>query len=291
MNPEICAKLLAFGTDITPPMLQGTTALLASLLAPADPAVEITRDRQYGQDARNRLDLFRRGTPAKAPVLVYVHGGGFVMGDKTSPGSPFYDNVGQWAAQQGWLGVTCTYRLAPQHQWPSGPEDLGAAVRWLRAHAAEYGGDPERIILMGQSAGGAHVAAYVANERFHAGPAGGIGGAIMISGLYDATTVPPDQFSDAYYGTGNALRDQARCVDGLVAAHVPLLFTVSEHDPRAFQDQAMQLAQAWYQRRGSYPPMEFLAGHNHLSPAQTLGSGEEQFAARVKDFVAVVSAR
>lgn len=291
MTPDIRAKLLALGPDLAPPMLHGTSALLAAMAAPRDPAVEVTRDQQYGPDARNRLDVFRRGAPKSAPVLVYVHGGGFVMGDKSNPDSPFYDNVGQWAAQQGWVGVTLTYRLAPHHRWPCGPEDMGAAVRWLHAHVAEFGGDPRNIILMGQSAGAAHVAAYLANERFHGAPSGGIAAAIMISGIYDATTQPPDQFSDAYYGAGPERRGQARCIDGLVAAKIPLLFTVSEFDPRDFQQQAMQLAQSWQQGRGSYPPLEFLAGHNHLSPAQTLGSAEDQFAARVKDFVAVISAR
>ncbi len=120
MSPEIRAKLAALGTELSPQFMQGTKELMASLTAPTDPAVKVTRDQRYGPDERHRLDLFSRGRPSRAPVLVYVHGGGYVMGDKTSPGSPFYDNVGHWAAQQGWIGVTMTYRLAPKHRWPSG---------------------------------------------------------------------------------------------------------------------------------------------------------------------------
>jgi arylformamidase len=70
---------------------------------------------------------------------------------------------------------------------------------------------------------------------------------------------------------------------------VPLLFTVSEFDPRDFQDQAMQLAQAWHQRKGDYPPMAYLAGHNHISPAQSIGSSEDHLARHIADFVASVS--
>jgi triacylglycerol lipase len=290
MNPELRSKLKALGTELTPPMMQGTTALMAAIAAPRDASVEILRDQRYGGDERHRLDIFRTGKPANAPVLVYVHGGGFVMGDKTRPDSPFYDNVSQWAAQQGFIGVTMTYRLAPANRWPSGPEDMALAVQWLRENIGSHGGNPDAIFLMGQSAGGAHVASYLAHPRFHRGGRAGIAGALMISGIYDAATHPPSQFSDAYYGEGPTLRTEARHVDGLLASTVPLLFTVSEFDPQDFQDQAMQLAQAWHRKKGGYPPLEWLAGHNHLSPAQTIGSTEDDFARRVANFIAVTLA-
>lgn len=290
MKPENRARLLALGPDLSPVMLQETTALMASLAAPPDPAVEIIRDQQYGPDARNRLDVFRRGAPTRAPVLVYVHGGGFTMGDKTREGTPFFDNIGQWAARQGWIGVTMTYRLAPQHRWPAGPQDMAHAVRWLHAHIGGYGGDPSLIILVGQSAGGAHVAAYTALARFHSGDSAGIAGAVMISGIYDAITHPVNQFNTAYFGEGQEARREARTIDGLLASAVPLLFTTSEFDPQEFQDQTAQLAQAWYQHKGSYPPLEYLAGHNHISPAQSLGSDEDQLASRIVDFVGVIRA-
>jgi triacylglycerol lipase len=289
MSPETRAKLQALGRELSPAMLQGTAALLARLAPPRDPQVEVTRDLQYGPDPRNRLDVFRTGTPARAPVLVYVHGGGFVMGDKNTAGSPFYDNVGQWAAQQGFIGVTMTYRLAPQHRWPCGPEDMAHAVQWLRGHVAGYGGDAESIFLVGQSAGAAHVGAYVSHRHFHPAGGAGIAGAVMISGIHDPATQPPNQFSTAYYGDDPATLEQARCTAGLLASPVPLLFTVSELDPRDFQDQAAQLVRAWHAHKGSYPPLEYLAGHNHLSPAQAIGSAEDDLAPRIARFIAVVS--
>ena len=287
MKPENRAALLALGPELSPEMLQGTTALMASIAAPPDPAVQLSRDLQYGPDPRHRLDVFRRDPQTRAPVLVYVHGGGFTMGDKTREGTPFFENFGQWAARQGWIGVTMTYRLAPLHRWPSGPEDMALAVQWLHAHIGAYGGDPSRIILVGQSAGGAHVAAYTALARFHSGGSAGIAGAVMISGIYDPLILPPSPFSTAYFGDGPRGRGEARTIDGLLASEVPLLFTTSEFDGRDFQDQTAQLAQAWYARKGSYPPIEYLAGHNHISPAQSLGSAEDQLASRLVDFVGV----
>src|SRR5688500_14780082 len=174
MKADMRAKLEALGRDLAPGMLGGTNKLFAELNAGIDPATKVTGDVSYGPDERNRLDVFARDGLAGAPVLVFVHGGGFVMGDKHTEGSPFYSNVGDYAARQGWVGVTMTYRLAPAHKFPSGAEDVALVVQWLRDNVARYGGDPARIVLSGQSAGAAHVASYVAHRRFHVAERGGI---------------------------------------------------------------------------------------------------------------------
>ncbi|MEO8314177.1 MAG: alpha/beta hydrolase [Pseudomonadota bacterium] len=288
MKVDIRAKLEALGPELSPAMIQGTQKVMIPLVAASDSSVQVTRDQHYGPDERNRLDVFRKGVAVGAPVLVYIHGGGFVMGDKTTPGSPFFDNVGQWVAQQGWIGVTITYRLAPTHRWPSGPEDMARTVSWLREHVAEYGGDPQKLFLVGQSAGAAHVAAYIANERFHPGSAG-IAGAVLISGVLDLSSQPANPYSAAYFGDNPATIAEADSIAGLVGTSIPLLFTVSEFDPRDFQDQAAQLTRAWHGHKGRYPPMAYLAGHNHISPALSIGSAEDQLSRCIAEFVAVVS--
>jgi acetyl esterase/lipase len=287
MNAEIRARLEALGPDLSPAMIRGTFEVMAPLVPARDPEVDVTRDLYYGPDERNRLDVFRKGSPASAPVLVYVHGGGFVMGDKTTPGSPFFDNVGQWAAQQGWIGVTMTYRLAPSHRWPSGPEDMALAVSWLRENIGAHGGDPQQILLVGQSAGAAHVAAYIAHDRFHPGSAG-IAGAVLISGVLDLSSQPPNPYTAAYFGGDAVAVAQAASITGLAATSIPLLFTVSEFDPRDFHDQAAQLALAWHQQKMRFPPMVFLGGQNHISPAQSIGTAEDQLARCIVDFVGSV---
>jgi arylformamidase len=268
-------------------MIRGTSQAMAPLVPACGPEVQVTRELQYGPDERNRLDVFRTASTASAPILVYIHGGGFVTGDKTTPGSPFYDNAGQWAARQGWIGVTMTYRLAPAHRWPSGPEDIARAVSWLREHAVEYGGDPHRIFLAGHSAGAAHVAAYIAHDRFHPGTAG-IAGAILISGLLDLSSQPPSPYTTAYFGEDARVIADAATITGLVATSMPLLFTISEFDPGIFQDQAARLALAWHKQKVQSPPLVFLGGHNHISPAQSLGTTEDQVARAIMGFIASV---
>lgn len=272
MTPDLRNQLEALGRDLTPGMLGGTTQLFAAMARGSDPSVEVSRDLAYGEHERHRLDVFRKAGVEGAPVLVFVHGGGFVMGDKRSAETPFYDNIGTFAALQGFVGVTITYRLAPEHKFPSGVEDLAAVVRWLKDNIAGYGGDPEKIVLSGQSAGAAHVAGYVAHRSLHAAESGGIAGAILMSGIYDTLSCTPNEFHLAYYGEDPKGWGPASCTAGLLNTTVPLLLTVSEFDPEDFQKQAAQFVGAWGVARASYPEMHYLAGHNHLSPAQSIGS-------------------
>src|SRR5215510_1915218 len=97
---ETKEKLRAIGTAITPDSIAASAALVAPLHARIDNSdVKVSRDMRYGPADRNRLDVFEPVSPTagKRPVLVFVHGGGFIMGDKTAPNSPFYDNIGHWA--------------------------------------------------------------------------------------------------------------------------------------------------------------------------------------------------
>ncbi|HYD24526.1 MAG TPA: alpha/beta hydrolase [Croceibacterium sp.] len=289
MTPDLRAQLESLGREIGPEMLGGTTALFAGMNAGIDLATKVTRDVSYGPDARHRFDLFVREGVTNAPVLVFVHGGGFVMGDKHTEGSPFYSNVGDFAARQGWVGVTMTYRLAPANKFPSGAEDIAAAVAWLRDNVARYGGDPGRIVLSGQSAGAAHVASYVAHKRFHVTERGGIAGAVMMSGIYDTLNTTPNDFHRAYYGEERSEWGPASMQAGLINAEIPLLFTVSELDPEDFQVAAARLAGEWGVAKGEFPRLHYLAGHNHLSPATSLGSPETEVEDLIADFVGRVT--
>jgi triacylglycerol lipase len=272
MNNSIRNSLRALGTELSPPMIQATQRLFAASFAGLDPSTSITRDHRYGTDERHRLDIFSKVSRKQAPVLVFVHGGGFVMGDKRVPDLPFYDNIGDFAVLCGYVGVTMTYRLAPANPWPAGSEDVAAAVRWLRANIANQGGDPTRIFLIGQSAGAVHVAGYVADKRHHAPDGPGIAGALMISGSYDVARADANPFHLAYYGSEPEKWAERSTLGGLLATDVPVFFSVSELDGADFQKQAALLVAAFTQTRGRFPEMHWLAGHNHLSPVLAIGS-------------------
>ncbi|WP_404713415.1 alpha/beta hydrolase [Sphingomonas sp. MMS24-J13] len=278
-------KIRALGLAFTPEQIQGSIGLFAPLLPQID-ETSVTRDIQYGPDARHRLDLFGSGTGSGRPIVVFIHGGGFIMGDKGNAGQPFYNNFGDWAARQGWLGCTATYRLAPANPWPAGSEDLAAVVKWLRENAAEHGGDPEKIILVGQSAGAAHVASYVAGcGGFSDAEAPMIAGAIMMSGVYDLANSDHSPFEAAYYGTDASRFPEQSSVAGLARTPLPCLFTLAENDPENFQRQAALMIGPWVAAKGKWPDFVILKAHNHITPVHMLGGSADEVGPILKEFV------
>jgi len=292
MNPVIRAFLRDLGTQISPQMIQATQRFFADRFSGLGPGVTITRDHAYGPHERHRLDVFAPAAAAQAhadlPVVVFVHGGGFVMGDKRVPDMPFYDNVGNFVASSGYVGVTMTYRLAPAHPWPAGSEDVAAAVRWVKDNIADHGGDPRRVFLWGQSAGAVHVAGYVAHPRFHPKDGVGIAGALLLSGIYDIAQADPNPFQHAYYGETRANWSQCSTLEGLVAASLPLFFSVSEFDGADFQKQAALLVSTFAHVHGRFPEMHWLAGHNHVSPILAVGTPADTLGPLVRNFIATV---
>lgn len=103
-----------------------------------------------------QLNLARpKEAGGKRPAVVCIHGGGFRAGKRER-----WDKLCQQLADRGYVAATVTYRLAPKYQFPAAIHDVKAAVRWLRAHADKYHIDPERIGVVGDSAGG-HLAQYL----------------------------------------------------------------------------------------------------------------------------------
>lgn len=136
--------------------------LLAALLARPAAGEEPTarRDIPYAEPAHERrtLDVYAPAGGKKLPVVVWVHGGGWKAGDKKSVG--FKPRA---FAEQGFVFVAINYRFVPQVTVKEMAGDVAKAVRWVRDHAAESGGDPDRIFVMGHSAG-AHLAALVCTD-------------------------------------------------------------------------------------------------------------------------------
>jgi len=135
---DVIARLTAMGPTITPDLVQDSWALLTPFHEKVGhTAPRIDRDLAYGEHDRHRLDVHTSGAEVgqQRPVVLFVHGGGFTGGDKHVPGTPMYDHIGAWAVRNGWVGVTMTYRLAPEHPWPAGAQDVAAA-----AHPPNRGG-------------------------------------------------------------------------------------------------------------------------------------------------------
>lgn len=280
--PDIARRLVEIGRVVDPAATQPLYRPLHRL-APFDDVV-VARDRAYGPDPRNRLDVFtaRDGAGPARPVLVFVHGGAFTRGDKTSPGSPFYDNVGVFAARNGLVGVTMTYRLAPAFGWPAGADDVAAAVAYVRANAASFGADPDRVVVMGHSAGATHVAGFLA--RADAPTRAGLHGAILSSGLYELNEATVGDPERAYFGVDPATYAARAPMNGLISSGVRLLVAAGELDRPDFSDQAKRL-EALSREAGRPARALTLAGHSHMSSIFSLGTDDRSWSGEILRFI------
>lgn len=278
---KLRSTLAAHGDQLGPQVMAQVQSLyLAEQQRLADDTAPAMLDVPYGPHPRHRLDLYGGyDGGGLAPILVWVHGGGFMRGDRRSPDHPYEAHAGRFAARRGFLGVVMSYRLAPQDPWPAGAQDVGQVVDWLRSHAAAHGGDPERIFLVGTSAGATHVAAHL-HLRAHTA---GVRGAVLLSGLYGLT--PSDGGRDAaYYGTDAQAYAQRVPAHGIVQTRTPLLLCCAEFDPPRFQTEFLGLMQRRLDHHGRAPRAWIATGHNHYSLAYHLGTQDSRLADEIVDF-------
>lgn len=178
-------------------MRAGGAGLLALLLGACSPltafdtvmpkdrgAARVASGVAYGEGPRRVLDVYAprgRGMAGRdRPVIVFFYGGSWNSGARGG-----YSFVGRALAARGFVTVIPDYRLVPEVTYPGFVEDGAAAVRWVRAHAKDYGGDGERIVLAGHSAG-AYIAAMLAVDGRWLGPdRAAVRGLAGLAGPYD----------------------------------------------------------------------------------------------------------
>jgi acetyl esterase/lipase len=152
-------------------------------LTPKDRAsARVARGVAYGPGERLRLDVYgpRAAAPAPRPVIVFLYGGSWNSGRRQA-----YSFAARALAARGFVVIVPDYRLAPEVRYPDFLRDCAAAVRWTRRHAGEHGGDGERIVLTGHSAG-AYNAAMLALDPSLLGPdRSAVRGLAGLAGPYD----------------------------------------------------------------------------------------------------------
>lgn len=242
----------------------------------------VHRDLPYGGHALQRLDVLAPPDPPAAPmpVVVFVHGGGFVSGDKG--GAPIFDNVLAYFTRHGMLGINVNYRLAPQHVYPAAAEDLRSVVRWLHENAQEYGGDPGRIFLVGHSAGAVHVATYAFTESLqYADGNDGVRGVVLLSGIYSDA----DADEHVYFGDDSAEIAARVPLARVPGRAIPLFVIDAQYDPPRMQREALTLARAVCERDGKCPRHQQVAGHNHYSLTYHINTADDSIAHDILDFM------
>ncbi|MFE3442960.1 alpha/beta hydrolase [Nocardia sp. NPDC059180] len=209
LDPEVAALLATLDagfpdvTTMAPPELRqairGRRGPLAKL-----PDMQQARDvRIDGPGGPLDLRIYRpHRDHAALPVVVFAHGGGFVFCDLDS-----HDEFCRSMAEGvGAVVVSVDYRLAPEHQAPAAHDDMYAALEWASAHAADFGGDPTRIAVAGDSAGGNLAATVAIAARERGGPA--LAGQVLLYPVIDDDfdTESYRRFGIGYYNTAAAMR-------------------------------------------------------------------------------------
>ena len=166
-------------------------------LTPKDPSERIVSAAAYGQDSRQRLDVYAPdGAKARMPIVMFFYGGGWSSGSRSDYG---------WAARalasHGYIVVVPDYRLVPAVGYPSFVEDCARATRWATEHAAQYGGDPKRLFLTGHSAGAYMAMMLALDDQFLTGAGvdfADVKGAVGLSGPYDFYPFDVKSSQDAF---------------------------------------------------------------------------------------------
>jgi acetyl esterase/lipase len=208
--------------------------LLLALLGPQE-AVREVKDLPYADDdAKQKLDLYVPKDATKAPVLMWIHGGAWSTGDRS-----WYAEHGRRFAEEGILFAAISYRLSPKVKHPAHIEDCARAFAWLHANVARYGGDPDRLFVSGQSAGG-HLSALLATDpswlRALKVPDGSIKGAIPMSGIYSIPAVPAGtrglmaMFSESF-GSDPETCKAASPITHVGSLTFPMLVVTESNDP------------------------------------------------------------
>lgn len=213
--------------------------------------VEVVKNLKYSETKEGFLDIYYpKNKGEQMPVIVWIHGGGFIGGSKDSR-----QDYAMTLADAGYVVANINYALAPEQRYPGPIFQANAAIEFLQTHAAQFGGDMERLFVGGDSAGAqiaSQVAAVISNaelaaamEIIPAARAEQLSGALLFCGLYDMATVRTTQFPNienllaAYTGTepfeSFERIDELSTVNHITAAYPPVFMSVGDADPFASQ--------------------------------------------------------
>ncbi len=220
---------------------------------------QLASDVPFGNDVRQRLDVYAPDRPEGAPslpVVVFFYGGSWASGRRQD-----YSFAARAIAARGFVVVVPDYRLAPAHAYPDFVNDGAAATRWTLANIARHGGDPARIATMGHSAGG-YIALMLALDPRWLGPNSPVKAAVGIAGPYDFLPFEPNGAAAVAFGhVRNAAETQPITYAG--PGKPPVLLLQGLEDDTVGPHNARNLAAA-LQKDGSPATIKLYEGVGHI---------------------------
>lgn len=236
---------------------------------------------EYDED-KDKVDLYLPLGVDRFPVLFVLHGGGLVMGDKLQQ-----CHIGDYFARQG-FGVVCTnYRLSPGVSHPAHIQDAALAFAWVHENIASYGGDPERILVAGHSAGAYLAALLVTDSRYlraHGlGPANVLG-VVPVSGFFHVERVAPDR-SKAIWGESRESWLEASPVRYIAKQLPPMLFLYADGDAPERRQESRDMVEALRAQGNETSRALEIPDRNHLTIWSRIGSENDETSKRMLTFM------
>lgn len=221
---------------------------------------DITHSVAYGANPRQTLDVYRPAGARAAPVVVFFFGGSWQGGDKET-----YLFLAAALAQRGYVTVVADYRVYPEVRYPKFIEDGALAVRWTKSNAVRFGGDPNRLFVMGHSAGGYIAAMLAINGRYlnavGLDPHRDLAGLIGVSGPYDFLPLKDETLKVIF---GGANRADTQPINYVTRSAPPSLLVTGLSDGTVDPGNASRLA-ARLRAYGNQVKVITYAGINHLT--------------------------
>jgi acetyl esterase len=251
--------------------------------------VQVETGNSYGPHERQTFEVFHPAASdvAARPGLIFVHGGAFTEGSRHRT-EQIYANVLYYFARHGIVGINAGYRLAPEARYPEATRDIASVVHWMRTNAVKLNIDPNRIFLMGHSAGGAHVGSYAYDKRHQPAGGHGLAGVLIVSGRVRAdgrADNPNARRVAEYYGSDLSTYDDLSPVSHVDRNSPPTFIACSEFENPLIDVYCYELAHRLASAKGRAPPLVWLKGHNHTSIIGHFNTAEDTLGRACLQFI------
>lgn len=249
--------------------------------------INVIVDEAYGADPRQTLDVYQPQGANNLPVVVFVHGGALTSGNKNE-NKEISSNVLYYFARHGFLGINATYRLAPKHVYPAAAQDIGGVVAWIKQNAKRFGGNPERIYLIGRSTGALHVATWAFDSKIHGAKGPGVAGVVLISGRLKADSRADDPNGKRvpeYFGADTSLYPERSPVNYGAQSALPTFIVTAEFDNPFLDVYSAELFAKMCVARSRCPRFLRLVGHNHQSTTASINTADDILGQEIIDFI------
>jgi acetyl esterase/lipase len=214
-------------------------------------------------------------------VIVFIHGGGLLQGDKS-----IFAGLGSYFVRRGFAAALLNHRLSPAVSHPAHIEDAAAGLAWVYRNVERFGGDPKRIVLMGHSSG-AYLAALLALDPRWLGAhdldSSALRGVVPISGFFDVELLAPSR-PMSVWGTDKTVWRAASPLRYVRRDAPPMLLLYADGDDAARRAESRTLEQALSDAGQGAVKSVQIAGRDHRSIIGRFGEREDETASRLLEF-------